>query len=111
MKYGIAIFAALLLAGCSDPAQETRDWAENSIEYEQTTGGVFRVAFETPYFFGDRVKYKSSVNGSGVGHIEDIGLMPDGQIFYTISPDGTDELQGGIYPDEITLIKRPNKTN
>lgn len=100
----------LLLAGCADRAQEARARAEKSIRYETVSGGVYRVTFDTPYFYGDRVKYKSAVNGSGAGVIADIALMEDGQVFYSIDPDNSKDLQGGIYPDEITLIERPNKS-
>jgi hypothetical protein len=76
---------------------------EEGFRVEEIGKGRFRVTFESPYKFGDRVSYNSKVNGSGKGKILDLVVQNDGKVHYTIElSDG--KAQSGIYPDEIKLI-------
>lgn len=74
-------------------------------DHQRTGQGTYRITFESPYFFGDRVAF-DSVNGQGEGHILDIVLSADGSVYYTVNlDDGT--AQGGIYAHEIQRDERP----
>ncbi len=67
-----------------------------------STGRPYRIAFDSPYYFGDLVAF-DSVNGKGQGTIIDIALSNDGSIYYVVQlEDGN--AQGGIYPKEVQLL-------
>jgi hypothetical protein len=105
MKTGL--FALLVVAvGCSRAGHDSRVWAEKRVRYEALSNGVYRVSFDTPYFYGDRVRFAGE-NGKGTGTVADICLMEDGQVYYTIDLDDSKEMQGGVYANTIELVERP----
>lgn len=58
----------------------------------------------TKFTFGDRVRFNSLLNGSGVGTVFAICFDESGGVDYLIQLDGRDDMQGGIADDEMTLI-------
>lgn len=105
----IIIFTFFLaLFGCDDSSHQTRIFAEKYIKYKELPKGVYQVTFNTPYFYGDHVRF-SGINGKGSGVIVDVCVSEDGQIYYNVDLDDSDEIQGGIYPDMIKLISRPKR--
>jgi hypothetical protein len=69
---------------------------------------MHRIAFDSPYNFGDLVRF-DSVNGKGEGTIIDITLSDDGAIYYAVQIGSDDNVQPGIYPDEIELVREGKK--
>lgn len=72
---------------------------------QKCADGSFEVTFRTPYIYGDFVAYASPYNGQGEGTICDIVLSADGGYYYYIELENG-EIQPGIMPAEITLIRR-----
>ena len=97
---------SVLFFGCEQKPSPSRILAEKNIKHEELKNAAFRVTFDTPYFYGDRVSF-DGINGKGTGTVVDICLMEDGQVYYTIGLDGSDEMQGGVYSKSIKLISRP----
>ena len=78
---------------------------ENRIDYVRTAEGGYRICFESPFFYGDRVAF-DSINGRGEGHVADITLARDGSVYYVVeAADGT-AAYGGIYAREMRLLAR-----
>ena len=64
----------------------------------------FKIAFESPYYFGDFVAF-DSVNGKGEGRVIDIIFCQDGSIYYTIEFEEGGDCLTGIYPHEMRLVR------
>ena len=101
----LCMFALLAahLCGCEQPVR-----SDQRFRVTKAPDGSFTVTFTTPYAFGDRVTYKSKVNGEGAGKILDIVVQEDGLVYYAILLENG-SIQSGIYRDEMKLISRSKK--
>ena len=60
----------------------------------------------TKFTFGDRVRFDTKMNGSGIGTVLEIVFGSDGIMYYMIEIDRDScDIQGGILEDEMTLIE------
>ena len=105
-------FLAVGLCSCTESTQDAAlSRQTGTLEWTDLENGAKRVSFETPYFFGDEVRF-DSINGRGVGSIDGMALSPDGSVYYYVVDsekqldDGQHVIHGGIYPDEVTLVKK-----
>jgi len=64
---------------------------------------MYKITFQSAFYFGDVVKYQSSLNGSNQGRIVDIALSDDGSVYYVIECDDG-ETNGGIYQHDIVQL-------
>lgn len=69
---------------------------------------MYRIAFETKFTFGDRVRFDSKAqNRCGTGKIFAITIDEQGNVDYIIeiNDESTHDLQPGILEEEIELLK------
>ncbi len=108
MIYIIIFTTCLVISGCDNSSNNTRILAEKHINYKELSSGTYQITFNSPYFYGDRVRF-NGVSGKESGIIVDICISEDGQTYYSVDLDNSDEIQGGVYSDMIKLISRPKK--
>jgi hypothetical protein len=113
IRIATILLTTVLLTACGDENKsdskvqdEIIAWTVKSIEWTDQSDGSRKITFESPYFYGDKITF-AGLNGSGTGYVDGIVLAQDGSVYYTVQDaDAPETIYGGVYPDEMKLIKR-----
>ena len=90
---------------------------QNELEIQRSKNG-YKIEYLSKYCLGDKVSYKSSMNGMGTGTIIAI-IIDEENCEYMIELDNETLIKdgvsypvttGGIYADDITLIEKKIKS-